>query len=131
MEKNRKKGFAAGAVIVLVAVILTAVYVFFGPKGQEGAKTIIFEVIREGKSEEFTIQTDAAYLGEALLAEELIAGEDSEYGLFVTEVNGIVAKAENQEWWCFTKGGEMVNTGVDQTPIEDGDHFEAALTEGY
>lgn len=28
-------------------------------------------------------------------------------------------------------GGEMVNTSVDTTPIEDGDEFELTLKEGY
>ena len=29
------------------------------------------------------------------------------------------------------KGGEMVNTGADQTPIADGDTFELTMTVGY
>ena len=37
----------------------------------------------------------------------------------------------NQEWWCFTKGGESVNTGVDSTPVADGDAFEITFTVGY
>lgn len=133
MEANKKKktGLLVGGV-ALLAVILVAVYMLFGPKAVKGSKTVTFEVINaEAQSEEFTLHTDAEYLGEALLEEELVKGEKGEYGLFVTEVNGIAANADNQEWWCFTKGGEMVNTGVDTTPIADGDHFEATLTVGY
>lgn len=133
METNRKKkvGLLVG-IVILLAVVLAAVYMVFGPKPVQGSKTIIFEVInKEAQSESFTIHTDAEYLGEALLAEELVDGETSEYGLFVTKVNGETADEDNQEWWCFTKNGEMVNTGVDQTPILDGDHFEATLTIGY
>ena len=36
-----------------------------------------------------------------------------------------------QEWWSFTKDGQMLETGVDTTPIADGDHFEITLTAGY
>lgn len=132
-RQQKKKGLLIGAAVaVLLAVVLFFVYSAFGPKTSEGSKTVTFEVINaEAESEEFLLHTDAEYLGEVLLSEELIQGEDSEYGLFVTEVNGITANADNQEWWCFTKGGEMVNTGVDTTPIADGDHFEATLTVGY
>ena len=41
------------------------------------------------------------------------------------------ADDSQQQWWCFTKGGEMLETGVDTTPIADGDAFEITLTEGY
>ena len=36
-----------------------------------------------------------------------------------------------QEWWCFSKGGEDLSTGVDTTPIADGDTFEATLKTGW
>ena len=61
----------------------------------------------------------------------LIAGEETEYGLFVKTVDGYTVNDANQEWWCFTRGGEMLNTGVDTTPVADGDHFEITLTVGY
>lgn len=131
--KNKKKiGLIAGIAVVLLAVIMVLVYMNFGPKTTEGSKTIGFTVIdADEKSQEFTLHTDAETLGEALLEEDLVAGEDSQYGLYVKEVNGIAVNDDNQEWWCFTKDGEMLNTGVDSTPIEDGDHYEATLTVGY
>ena len=79
----------------------------------------------------FPYDTDAAYLGELLEADGLISGEDGQFGLFITEVDGETADDQAQEWWCITKGGEMVNTSVDTTPIEDGDEFELTLKEGY
>ena len=36
-----------------------------------------------------------------------------------------------QQWWCFTKGGEMLMTGVDTTPIADGEHYEITFTVGW
>ena len=58
-------------------------------------------------------------------------GEESQYGLYVTTVNGLTADESQQQSWCFTKGGEDVMTGVDSTPIADGDHFEITLKTGY
>ena len=46
-------------------------------------------------------------------------------------MDGVTADDANQEWWCFTKGGKMLETGVDSTPIADGDTFEITLTQGY
>ena len=50
---------------------------------------------------------------------------------FGTEADGETANESLQQWWCITKGGEQVNTSVDSTPIQDGDHFELTLKEGY
>lgn len=134
MKENKTKRMAlvvGGIAVVLLAVMMVFAYKTFAPKATAGNKTIVFEVTdAEGQSEEFTIKTDAEYLSEALLAEELIKGEDSEYGLFVTEVNGIAADMDKQEWWSFTKDGEMTDA-VDKTPIADGDHFEATLMVGF
>ena len=45
--------------------------------------------------------------------------------------DGETAEESAQEWWKLTKGGEMVNTGVDATPIADGDAFELTFMVGY
>ena len=94
-----------------------------------GAKTVKLKVVAEEKSIEFTVHTDAATLGAALTPFNLIAGEASAYGLYVKKVNGI--KADYNEggwWWCLTKGGEMLMTGVDSTEIADGETYEFTRT---
>ena len=63
--------------------------------------------------------------------EKIIEGEDGQYGLFIHTVDGIKADEGKQEWWCLTKGGNNVDTGVDLTPIQDGDSFELTLKVGY
>jgi len=60
-----------------------------------------------------------------------VAGDESQYGLFVKTVAGVTIDESKQEWWNFTKGGEPLFTGVDTTPIADGDKFEITLTVGY
>ena len=101
------------------------------PRRRPGKRLSPWTVAAHGEEEAFTIETDAEYLRGALESIDLIEGSESEYGLFVTAVNGIAADDSKQEWWCFTKGGEEMMTGVDTTPIADGDAFEITLTEGY
>ena len=99
---------------------------------QVGTKTITVQIIVDGTDTVTkSIQTDAEYLRGALEEEDLIAGEDGPYGLFVKTVNGITVDDAKQQWWCFTKGGEDLFTGVDDTPIADGDAFEITLKTGY
>ena len=96
------------------------------------AKTIAVEVVHKDESKkQLEISTDEEYLRGALEQENLIAGEESDYGLFVKTVDGETVDDGNQEWWCFTKDGEMLNTGVDSTPIADGEHYEITFTVGY
>lgn len=84
----------------------------------------------DGTSKTFDINTDAEYLRQALEEKKLISGEETQYGLFVKTVNGVTVDDSKKEWWCFTKGGKELDTGVDTTPIADGDHFEITLTAG-
>ena len=80
---------------------------------------------------DFTIVTDAEYLRQALEQENLVEGSESEYGLFVTTVNGVTADDSQQQWWRFTRNGEMVETGIDTTPIADGETYEITLITGW
>lgn len=131
-KKPMNKKLLAGVLaLVLVVAALIAIYFATRPATSAADKTITATVVANGEEEAFTIHTDEEYLRGALESIDLIAGEESEYGLFVTTVNGITADDANQEWWCFTKGGESLNTGVDSTPIADGDAFEITLTVGY
>ena len=131
-KKPMNKKLLAGVLaLVLVVAALIGIYFASRPATSAADKTITATVVANGEEEAFTIHTDEDYLRGALESIDLIAGEESEYGLFVTTVNGITADDANQEWWCFTKGGESLNTGVDSTPIADGDAFEITLTVGY
>lgn len=99
------------------------------PEPETGEKTITVTVTYLGEEEVLTVETDAEMLGEALLEKNLIQGSESEYGLFVDTVNGHRADANENQYWVFTKSGEWVTTGVDTTPIADGDSFEFFLYE--
>ena len=87
----------------------------------EGAKTMTVEVKAENKTITFTIKTDADTVGEALLEHSLIAGEDSEFGLYIKVVNGITADYDvDQSYWAFYINGETAMTGVDGETITEG-----------
>ena len=90
-----------------------------------GALTVYVEVKAGEESVTFTVNTDETILGDALLEHGLIDGEESQYGLYVKKVNGIVADYDvDQSYWGFYKDGEYMLTGVDVTEIENGAHYE-------
>lgn len=131
MSKNKKTIIAVVVLLVLIAAAVIA-WVCLKPEASAGDKTITVAVVHaDGTQKDFTIQTDAEFLRGALEQEGLIEGTESEYGLYVTVVDGETADDSEQQWWCFTKGGEMLMTGVDSTPIADGEQYEITLTIGW
>lgn len=87
----------------------------------DGSKTVVVEVKAEESSVTFTIKTDKKTVGDALLEHSLIAGDQSEYGLYVKKVNGIVADYDTDKtYWAFYIDGEYAMTGIDATEIEEG-----------
>ena len=92
---------------------------------QPVSKSFTFEVVdKDGNVTTFDITTDKATVGEALLEEGLIKGEDGQYGLYVTEVNGIVADYNvDQTYWAFYVDGTYASSGVDTTDVVDGSTY--------
>lgn len=129
MSKKTKIISAVAAVVVLIAV-MTGLYLHFGPKAEEGAKTVTIEVVDDkGASEEYEVHTDAEYLTQAMedAKEEglTFSGTDGEYGLTVDTVNGLTADFnEGSAYWAFYVNGEYCNYGVDEQPVADGDAFK-------
>ena len=91
----------------------------------EGNTKFTFEVVDgEGNQTNFVINTDKETVGEALLEQELIAGEDSDYGLYVKTVNDITADYDTDgTYWAFYVNGEYASSGVDSTPVTDGETY--------
>lgn len=91
----------------------------------EGEKEFAFAVVdKDGNETQFEIHTDKETVGEALLEQNLIVGEDGEYGLYVKTVNGITADYDvNQTYWAFYINDEYAQTGVDSTKITAGDSY--------
>lgn len=95
----------------------------------EGSVTFDFTVVDlDGKETSFEIHTDKETVGEALLELDLIAGEDSEYGLFVNTVNGITVDYDKDGvYWAFYVNGEYALSGVDSTPVAEGDLYSLRI----
>ena len=129
---SKKKLTILFAVFILLIVGMFALAKGTKPETVAGDKEITVTVVhKDGSEKEFTYQTDEEFLGPVLLDAGLIAGDQGEFGIFIHTVDGEEIVANNQEWWCLTKGGESVNTGADATPIASGDCFELTLTVGY
>ena len=128
---KNKKTLIALIVLVVLVIGAFAVWKVNAPQGQSGDKTILVSVVVDTETSDFVIETDAEFLRGALEQEGLVEGTESEYGLYVTTVNGITADESQQQWWRFTRDGGTLETGVDSTPIADGEHYEITLTTGW
>ena len=91
----------------------------------EGSTQFSFTVVeKDGNKTVFEIHTDKTIVGDALMELDLIAGEESEYGLFVKSVNGITADYDvDGTYWAFYVNDEYATAGVDTTSITDGDSY--------
>ena len=94
-----------------------------------GTKRIVVEVKAEEQSVTFTVKTDKDTVGAALLEHDLIAGEESQYGLYVKTVNGMTADYDvDGSYWAFYINGEYAMTGVDGTAIDEGATYKLERT---
>ena len=129
----KKRNIMAVTGFVLLLIVVFSVWYFNRPVAVDGSKTITLEVIHgDGSTASFTVSSEAENLRAALeQVDGLIEGEESAYGLMVSTVDGETADyARDQSWWCLTKDGEWIDTGVDSTMISDGEHYEFTYTVG-
>lgn len=76
---------------------------------------------KDGKAISFTVRTDKETVGEALLELGIIAGDTTEYGLYVKSVNGETADYDTDgAYWAFYIGDQYAPVGVDMASIEEG-----------
>lgn len=131
-SKNNKKVILSLVILVVLIALLTVTYFVFKPETVKGQKHIEVDVTSvDKKTKTFDIDTKTKTLGAALKEKKLVDGTESKTGLFITTVDGYTANDKNQEWWMISKDGKSLTTGVDSTPIKDGEHFEITLTVGY
>ncbi|MBP5312327.1 MAG: DUF4430 domain-containing protein [Clostridia bacterium] len=119
--KFNKKAFLA----IMLCVILTAVSVagLAGCANNDETKVSFKFVVvgKDGAEKTFDITTTKATVGEALLEKNLIAGDVSEYGLYVKTVDGTTLDYnEDGYYWAFYVNGEYAAKGVDSTPADEG-----------
>lgn len=135
-KKNNKRLIVIiAAIVILIAVCAGLLFVYKSTreKPAEGGKSITVQVESERDSYSFnqTYSTDEQYLGNFLDKEGLIGFDESEYGRFITSVQGYEAKSDEQSWWSISVNGESAMTGVDEIVIADGDTYLLELKIGY
>ena len=91
----------------------------------EGKTQFHFTVVdKDGNETAFEIHTDKEMVGDALTELGLISGDEGEYGLYVKTVNDITADYDTDgSYWAFYVNDEYAQTGVDLTPITEGDSY--------
>ncbi len=96
------------------------------------SKTFTFEVVDvNGNKTQTSIVSDVELLGEALQNLGYIKGEPGPYGLYVKEVNGIIADYDTDgTYWALYINDEMSVKGVDQVSIADGDIYSFRIEKG-
>lgn len=127
---SKKAKILLCALLVLLLAAFAAVHFVLLPEPVEGEKAIVFQVTGHEGTKNFDFRTNAETLGDALMEQKLIDAEEGPYGLYVTAVDGEAAQESQREYWAFSKDGEMLNTGVSDTYIADGEHYEASI-QGY
>lgn len=130
---KNKKVWAIVALIVAIGIMF-GIYKMNQPKVTETVpgKSVIVEVVNSKKDKAiYDFKTDEKYLIGAM--DQLSAttdfsyqAEDSEYGAFITTVNGEEAKTEDSAYWAIYVNGEYGQYGASEQPVKDGDRFTLA-----
>ncbi len=129
MMKNKKLIVALVALVAVVGILL-GVWMMNRPETSAGTKAYTVTVVHsDGSEKKFEYTTDAEYLGDALVAEGLISGEEGPYGLTIITVDGEDAVWDTDSaYWSLYIGEEYATTGVSETPVHDGDTFKLEYT---
>lgn len=140
--KNNRKRLVILLLVLCIAVLAAAIVIREINSGKndpviadtgitslgEGETAFVLSVV-DGEQQEqlFEIHTDETMLGAALQKLNLLEGDEGPYGLYVTAVNGVTARYEEDgSWWCLytceADTGEyvMAVTGVDTTELTEG-----------
>ncbi len=127
-----KKWIIGLTAVLLVIAVLVGVYFATKPQAQAGGKEITVVVVHaDGSEKRFTYQTEEEYLGPVLLAEKLVEGENGQYGLNISKVDGEEASWETDNaYWALYEGEEYASTGADGVVLTDGGIYKLVYTKG-
>ena len=129
--KNKKMILMAAALLVCIAV-MACVWFVTRPETTAGSKTITVTVVhKDGSEKVFTCTTDAEYLGQVLVSENIVVGSYGEFGLYFDTADGEKADWNvDNGWWQVFIGEEAAMVGSDQIPIANGNTFKLVYTIG-
>lgn len=87
----------------------------------QGATSFTFKVENGSEKATFLVKTDKTTVGEALVELGLIAGDQSDFGLYVKTVNGVTVDYDKDgSYWAFYVDDAYATSGVDSTQITEG-----------
>lgn len=104
-------------------MLFASVFVIASCKKDDGEEVSFTLVVvhLDGTEKSFDITTERAYLADALVDEGIVSGEDSQYGLYITTVDGEYHKFEDDgKYWALYVGDEMASTGASSLEISEG-----------
>ena len=131
-KEMRETGWRAGfrkTAALLAMTVLISVLTACGGK-DEGKYKITVEVVNDqGETKSYQSSTDAEVLYDALLEIDglTLDGYESDYGYYITGVNGLVADFDaDGAYWSLYVNGEYGSYGVENQPVADGDTYRLA-----
>lgn len=100
-----------------------------GNAGKTLASFTVVVVHKDGTEKTFTYETDEEFVGPVLQEADLIQGNDGQYGLEITHVDGEKAVYnEDNAYWAVYEGDEYAMQGIDTTPVVDGRTYKLVYT---
>ena len=125
MNNSLKKLLSMILCVVLVAAMaLFATGCMENGKEEATGESVSFTVIvvdLEGKETTYEITTTETTVGAALMVEELLAGEEGPYGLYIKEVAGIPLDWDTDgKYWAVYVDSEYALSGVDSLAVTEG-----------
>ena len=129
--KNKKLIIAVVALVAVIA-IMAGVFMATRPETVAGGKNITVTVVhKDGSKKVFPYATDAEYLGEVIVAEGLVNGEEGPYGLYFDTADGETADWNvDQSYWSILIGEEYATIGADGIALTDGGVYSLVYTIG-
>ena len=122
----KQKSIFKQFILILLIAALAISFVSCADGGSQSSSeakevSFTFEVYLKDGSLKSThkITTDKSTVGEALVSEGLIEGDEGPYGLYVKQVDGVVADYDvDGTYWAFYVNGQYAVSGVDKTKPE-------------
>ena len=121
---QKKKQIITGGLVVVLLIAALVCWASARPMALESVKTITMVVYHSDGSEVIeTIQTNERVLLDGLRDNFDIEGVETNYGFYVTTVDGEYLDSSSGVYWVLYVNEEKAEYGVDAQPIATGDIF--------